>query len=77
MVGPIAKVLGMVVTQTTSPFTAGICQTILPQNFKISYMEHYERKTDTLEHLGVYRVWMEFEAAEGGIMCQAFQLKEE
>lgn len=54
----------IVVAQTTSLFTVEIRHAILPQNFKIPYIEHYKGRIDPLE----------FEAADDSIMCRAFQL---
>lgn len=68
------QVLGMAVAQTTSPFIVEILRAILPQNFKIPYIELYEGRMDPLEHLRSYHVLMEFESVEDTIMCKAFPL---
>lgn len=64
----------IVVAQNTSPFTVAIRHAILPQNFKIPYIEHYERTTDPQEHLGSNRIYMEFKAADDAVMYRAFLL---
>lgn len=74
MIHPVVQVPGITMAQTTSPVTAAIRHAILPQNFKIPYIELYDGWTDPLEHLEFYFVWMEFKEAEDAVMFKAFLL---
>lgn len=74
MVDPAVQVPRITMAQNTSSFTTVIRCAILPQNFKIPYIECYEERIDPVGHLLFYCIWMEFEAAEDIVLCRVFPL---
>ena len=62
------------VQQTESPFTAEVLHFPLPTKFKMPQIEAFDWTKDPVDHLNIYKNWMELHGYQDPVRCRAFAI---
>ena len=66
------ETMDYLVGRTDTPFKPDVVNYPLPRKFKMSSMETFDGKNDTLDHLETYKNRMQLHNIPDEIMCRAF-----
>ena len=70
--GRVSNDLDDLVHRTDSLFTTSVNSFPLPQKFRMSQIESYDRAKDPLDHLETFKTLMHDQGVANEIMCRAF-----
>ena len=70
--GRVSSNLDELVHRIDSPFTAWVTSFLIPQKFRMSQVEAYDRSKDLLDHLESFKNLMHLQGMADKIMCKAF-----
>ena len=70
--GRVSNDLDDLVNRTDSSFTIPVNSCLLPQKFRISQIESYDRVKDPFDHLETFKTLMHLQGVPDEIMCRVF-----
>lgn len=60
------------VDQANSPFIEEIMREKVPPKFRLHAIKQYNGSTDSIDHLNIYREWMDIYGVTESIRCKVF-----
>ena len=72
--GYVSSDLDDLVHRTDSLFTTFVNSFPLPQKFRMSQIESYDKAKDPLDHLETFKTLMHLQGVSNEIMCRAFPI---